>query len=393
VFGRVVTANSPASRSDATNWESVLWHEFCHVVTLQLTRNRMPRWLSEGISVHEEHQADPAWGMALTPTYRQMILKGDLVPVGKLSAAFLAPKTPQHLQFAYLESALVVDFLVERFGREALRGVLLDLREGVEINAALARRTVPLEKLEQDFAVYARERAERIAPGLDWEKPDPALLLPSGSVALAAWEKLHPDNLYVLRFRAQQAIEGKRFDEARQRLERLLALYPRQKGADSAYRVLAAVLRNQGDPAAERAVLARWAEVDDEAAEGYLRWMELAGEAKDWPAVQRGAERYLAVNPLVAPPYRWLAQAATATGDISAATVAWRTLLQLDIPDAVEAHFQLARLLHGRGEHVAAREQVMAALEDAPRYRAALQLLLEIQRAIDGTSGEGAAKL
>jgi uncharacterized protein HemY len=73
--------------------------------------------------------------------------------------------------------------------------------------------------------------------------------------------------------------------------------------------------------------------------------------------------------------------------------VAWRTLLQLDIPDAVEAHFQLARLLHGRGEHVAAREQVMAALEDAPRYRAALQLLLEIQRAIDRTSGEGAAKL
>ena len=73
----------------------------------------------------QEHQADPAWGMALTPAYRQMILKGDLVPVGQLSAAFLAPKTPQHLQFAYLQSSLVVDFLVGRFGREALRGLLL----------------------------------------------------------------------------------------------------------------------------------------------------------------------------------------------------------------------------------------------------------------------------
>lgn len=382
-FGRVVTANSPASRSDATNWESVLWHEFCHVVTLQLTRNRMPRWLSEGISVHEEHQADPAWGMTLTPTYRQMILKGELVPVGKLSAAFLAPKTPQHLQFAYLQSAMVVDFLVERFGRDALRGVLLDLREGVEINASLARRTVGLEQLEKEFAAYARQRAEQLAPGLDWEKPDPSLLSPAGAVALAAWEKLHPDNLHVLRFRAQQAVEGKRFDEARRYLERLIALYPRQKGSDSAYRVLASVLRSQSDTDGERAVLARWADVDDEAAEGYLRWMELSAEAKDWPAVKRGAERYLAVNPLVAPPYRLLAQAATATGDVSDAMVAWRTLLQLEVPDAVEAHFQLARLLHQRGEHAAALQEVVAALEDAPRYREALQLLREIQRALD----------
>src|SRR5262249_54132783 len=43
-FGSVITANSPASRqSRPFNWQSMLWHEFCHVVTLQLTRNRMPR--------------------------------------------------------------------------------------------------------------------------------------------------------------------------------------------------------------------------------------------------------------------------------------------------------------------------------------------------------------
>src|SRR5213075_1287640 len=58
-FGRVVTANSPATSASPTNWESVLWHEFCHVVTLQLTKNKMPRWLSEGISVYEERQANP----------------------------------------------------------------------------------------------------------------------------------------------------------------------------------------------------------------------------------------------------------------------------------------------------------------------------------------------
>ena len=37
-FGRVITANSPASQGDhPSNWEAVLWHEFCHVITLTKT--------------------------------------------------------------------------------------------------------------------------------------------------------------------------------------------------------------------------------------------------------------------------------------------------------------------------------------------------------------------
>jgi len=108
-FGSVITANSPASQaSHPANWEAVLWHEFCHVVTLQLTHNKMPRWLSEGISVYEELQANPVWGQIMTPRYREMVLGDDLTPVGDLSGAFLAPRSDLHLQFAYYESALVV---------------------------------------------------------------------------------------------------------------------------------------------------------------------------------------------------------------------------------------------------------------------------------------------
>ena len=63
----------------------MLWHEFCHVVTLELTRNRMPRWLSEGISVYEERQANPAWGERMTPRYREWILTGRLTPLDEMS--------------------------------------------------------------------------------------------------------------------------------------------------------------------------------------------------------------------------------------------------------------------------------------------------------------------
>ena len=140
-FGSVITANSPASQGETpSNWEAVLWHEYCHVVTLAKTRNKMPRWLSEGISVFEEEKENPAWRAPITPRYRSMILGEDFKPLSQLSSAFLAPKSGMHLQFAYFESALAVEFLVEKAGLPALRGLLDDLGTGVTINEALPGR-------------------------------------------------------------------------------------------------------------------------------------------------------------------------------------------------------------------------------------------------------------
>jgi hypothetical protein len=96
-FGTVITANSPASQGASPScWEATLYHEFCHVVTLNKTNNKMPRWLSEGISVYEERQADPTWGQTMTPKYREMVLGEGFVPISKLSGAFLSPPSPLH---------------------------------------------------------------------------------------------------------------------------------------------------------------------------------------------------------------------------------------------------------------------------------------------------------
>ena len=159
-FGALITMNSPAGTGAVPiSWRSVLWHEYAHVVTLGLTGNRIPRWLSEGISVHEELARDANWGQRMTPRYRQMILDGELVPVGKLSSAFVAPKSPEHVMFAYYQSALAVEYLVQRHGLAALRAILADLARGVAINDALAARAAPLAMLEPGFAAFARQRA------------------------------------------------------------------------------------------------------------------------------------------------------------------------------------------------------------------------------------------
>jgi len=380
-FGRVVTANSAASNSaQPTNWETVLWHEFCHVVTLQLTQNRMPRWLSEGISVYEESQADPSWGMHMDARYREIILGNGLTPVGELSGAFLAPGSADHLQFAYFESSLVVDFIIGRFGLDSLKAVLRDLGSGREINSTLAAHTEPLPDLERDFTQFARARAQQLAPGLAWDRPGAELLAPGAEQDLADWARAHPDNYWALQLRARTLVEAKDWTGARALLTHFIALDPVQTGPDSAYRQLASVDRARGDTAGERAALTRLAEIDDNASDACLRLMELAQDARDWPAVQHFAERFIAVNPLVTPPYRYLARAAEERGERDQAIAADRTQLLLGPSNPSEVHFQLARLLQ-QASDPGARRQVLQALEDAPRYRDALALLLEIDRA------------
>ena len=182
----------------------MLWHEYCHVVTLNKTKNKMPRWLSEGISVYEEEKEDPAWRSPITPKYRAMLLGEDFKPLSQLSSAFLAPKSGLHLQFAYFESALAVEFLVEKAGLPALRALLDDLGTGVTINESLPTRAgMTLERLDAEFAAFARKKAEAVAPGMTWEEPD----LPPGAdaKALDAWLKDHPKSFPGLRQPGRQA--------------------------------------------------------------------------------------------------------------------------------------------------------------------------------------------
>jgi len=65
----------------------------------------MPRWLSEGFQSMKNVRRTRL-GPAMNPQYREMISGEDLTPVSELSAAFLAPESDLHLQFAYYESSL-----------------------------------------------------------------------------------------------------------------------------------------------------------------------------------------------------------------------------------------------------------------------------------------------
>jgi len=407
-FGSVITANSPASQAGhPANWQAVLWHEFCHVITLQMTRNKMPRWLSEGISVYEERQANPVWGQAMNPDYRQMVFKGQLTPVSQLSGAFLTPKSLLHLQFAYYESELVVEYLVQKFGLDSLKHILRDLGNGQEINHAIEANTAPMKQIEKEFTAFARQRAEELGPGLDWTKPDedgdeldPVLagksaptvrrryhLSPDGAqVEAEPVDDQNSTNYWVLTEQAKGLLSQKKWDEAKVPIERLTRLYPHPAGGDNPNFLLAAVFRGLGETNLERHALAKVAAADADSIEAYLRLMQLDSDAKDWSGVAENAERYLAVNPLVRPPYVYLADASDALNQAPPAIRAYQAMLLLDPPDPADVHFRLARLLRQTGD-VSAKRHVLQALEEAPRYRDAHRLLLEIESAAPAGTG------
>ena len=373
-FGRVITMNSPAAQgANLTSWESVLWHEFCHVVTLQKTKNRMPRWLSEGISVYEEQLADRAWGESLNPTYREMILGDELTPVSRLSGSFLHPESPMHLQFAYYESSLVVEYLVEQFGIESILKVLEDLKIGTPINDTLRRHCAPLDFIDKKFAQFARTRAQTLAPDASWEKVEP---MPGAKGAdWAKWNAENPDNLMGLIAEAKQWVIEKDWGRAVLALEKVVELGPETK---SAYLPLARGYRELDQPEKELETLESLAQIEADSVELFTRLLEISSSRGDWGKTKSYARRLLALNPLISSPHRYLSMAAEKTGDDAATIESLGVLAKMGPLDVADVHFRLASALYRTKQPVKAKRHVIMALEQAPRYRDAHSLLLKI---------------
>lgn len=381
-FGRVITAQSPATLTmQGTNWESVLWHEYAHVVTLNLTKHRMPRWLSEGISVHEERQRDPGCGERMNRQYRELIAGGELTPIAELSEAFLSPDSAIHLQFAYYESSLVVDYIIDTYGIEKLHEILHDLGDGVFINDSIERQLGPMEFVEGEFRDYVMAQTFSYSPLVDWSTPP--LLATSTIEEWMTWQNSNPFNLEGALHTADLLVDAGRLEEAADVLEEIHLVSQELRGRDAPAIKLAEVYRLLEDTDREREVLAGYAERDGSALAVYRRLAEIDTARGDWQAVFEDSRKALAVNPLDAATHRAAARSAEQLQRWSESAVSYAALVELDPTDPAEWHYRLARCYWEQGMVEPARRQVLMSLEIAPRFRGAQQLLLAIHRLPD----------
>jgi tetratricopeptide (TPR) repeat protein len=112
-FGKVVTAMSPATGD--INWGMVLWHELAHVFAIQLSKSRVPRWFTEGLSEYETLIASPSWRRENDADLYGAVVNGTLPSIGALNAEFMQPDA-NAVVVAYYQSAVTIEFLVQKYG-------------------------------------------------------------------------------------------------------------------------------------------------------------------------------------------------------------------------------------------------------------------------------------
>jgi cellulose synthase operon protein C len=371
-FGRVVTVDSPKARPPGDfHWGETLWHELAHVVTLQLSRQRVPRWLTEGISVYEEQRASPDWGREMEIPFAEMRRRGQIMSLRELNAGFTNPKT---IAIAYYEASLVVDHIVSTYGDDALRKLLLAYGMGLEDDAALKGGLgVGIDLLQTGFDQMLDKRFTPLQKAL--EAP-PGL----ADATLGQIEKIaaaNPGSYPAQLVLGEGLWRAGRLDDAFRALGRAAELVPMATGESSPHAMMARMALERGDKpraAAELEALLAHASTDIESAR------QLAGLLQGGNPSRLAAayERIVALDPFDAGAHSALGRLALEREDHQVAAREFRAALAAGPLDPAVAHCDLAESYLMGGDRDQAKRQALAALEIAPSYERAQELLLKL---------------
>jgi tetratricopeptide (TPR) repeat protein len=137
--GRVVAMVSPQGKGvrKPFNWARVLRHELVHVFNLEQTDFLVPHWLTEGLAVeHEGFPRPQVWNQLLL----ERVPGGEgLYTLDTIDMGFVRPRSPLDWHLAYCQSQLYVGYLREKYGPQAVGGLLDAYRDGLDTAAAIAR--------------------------------------------------------------------------------------------------------------------------------------------------------------------------------------------------------------------------------------------------------------
>lgn len=377
-FGPVLAMDSPSARQAGHfNWGSTLWHELAHTFHLGMTRNRVPRWFSEGLAVYEERQARPGWGGDVSIEFLQAYRDGKLLPVSELNNGFLRPSYPEQVIYSYYQASLVFDFIVSEWGFDVIRRMLEGFNSRLS-SAELIEQILGLEETAFDkaFDDYFRARFARtlaaVAP-ISVEMSYPGT--PAEMVRRAYWEP----GRYALQLEAgRYLLSEDDLQGAELFLRRARDLFPEYGGDNNAYWLLAEIYERKSDPLQAEHQLRSLVSINGEHYQAYLKLGELRRILDD----QRGAAEVLQqavyINPYDIKLHQRLAGLYAALNNWPRAVAEMRAVVALKPVDMAEAHYQLANAYFKNEDAAAARMEILKSLEIAPNYEQGLELLLAI---------------
>ena len=353
-FGSVLAMDAPSARRPGEfNWGSTAWHELAHTFTLGMSDHRVPRWLSEGLSVLEERRARPGWGADASLDFLSALSEGRVRPVSSLNEGFVRPTYPTEVQVSYYVASLVCEMIETERGAAALPALLVAFRDGLDTPSALRRALgMTPDALDQQFAAWLRNRFPR-----------------AGAT-----------KQFVEAMTTGMEHQGRgRSDAARAAFVRAQQILPEYAGEDGPAWQLAQLARGAGDLRGAAAQLARITSRNETALAANRLEAEVLEELGNPGGAIAALERMIWIVPYDAATHRRLAELAARTGDHARAVRERRAIVALQPTDLLEARYQLAQALLQSGDRAAARREVMAVLEQAPGFEKAQLLFLELR--------------
>ncbi len=133
--GKVVALASTRTSPKPFHWARVMKHEVVHVITLQQTEFNIPHWYTEALAVESEGFPRPQpWNKMLLERVpaRKKLLNLDTINLG-----FIRPDEPEDRQMAYCQAQLYAQYMLQRFGPDALIQMLAAYRRGLTTDRAI----------------------------------------------------------------------------------------------------------------------------------------------------------------------------------------------------------------------------------------------------------------
>jgi tetratricopeptide (TPR) repeat protein len=355
-FVNVVAMDSPTSRKPGEyHWASTLWHELSHVYTLAATRQRMPRWFTEGMAVYEETAASAEWGDRLSPQVILAIRDKKLLPVEQLDRGFVHPSYPDQVVVSYFQSGRVCTFIERKWGY----GKLLDMMHAfgeLKTTPEVVRGQLGVapEEFDKQFLAWVEAQTKVTVEGFEpWKK---------GMQRIA------------------ELVKKEQNDDIIREAPAVRDLYADYVEDGNLYVVLADAWLAKGDKKSAAAELERYAKAggkNPDSLKLLARLLEEQGRPKD--AIQ-ALSRINYVYPRDEELHRRLGDSLLTAGDAQGAVREFRALVAMKPLDQAASYFSLARAYRSAGQREEAMEQVLLSLEAAPSYRPAQKLLLDLSQ-------------
>lgn len=377
-FGDVIAIDGPAARNPGDfNWGSTLWHELAHTFTLGASANKVPRWLSEGLSVYEERRARPGWGDDVSPQFVAAFKGGLLVPLARMNDGFMRPRFAEQVILSYYQASLLCEMIERDHGLNALRLMLLGYRRGLSTEGVVQSvLKSDMETLQRQFDEYVRARFAGELSAVD-----------AGKLAGPGEHGVQWGGKFADAMRAGVAqLEAGKLDEATRLLDDAKQLFPAFAGEESAYRLLARIALQRSDTNRAIRELRAMVAINEDAYAANRDLASLLERTGDGRGAAAALDRVMYVYPQESEPHVRLAELAARTGDAPVRIRERLAILALDPPDRVEALYQVALAYADAGQSALARQRILEALELAPNFEKGQDLLLRLRR-----SGSGSA--